>query len=318
MFFRSAVAAAFALVAVVPAFAQGEPDPLPPDRLQQCTSDSECAEGSICAVPTCLCVDDDGDGACDDACEAGFCTLAEPSPPPACAVDADCAEGDVCVTQQFTSCGGSEAPCAPGDTNCDAPAPPPDCVTETQSYCSPPYLQPCEVDADCGGGFACIPAETCVCSGTSSPDGGAPAVEDQCECTTGDTNLCVLIRTPCSVDTDCAQGLVCTDENVATAPCDAVNGCPGDFVAAERICAPEGFGGDVRTHEEVESAQDGEGTVSDDTVSDDTVSDDTVSDDDDDADNSIDEGIDWSCAQVTPSGIFAGAGLLVLLRRRRS
>ncbi|MDP2340848.1 MAG: hypothetical protein Q8O67_07820 [Deltaproteobacteria bacterium] len=303
--------------AVAPAFAQSEPD-APEPAPQECTSDLDCPEGSLCSPSDCACVDDNADGACDTECPAaGICLVVE-EPPPACATDSECGEGLICITETFESCsgGGSDgaAPCDPDAGNCDPPtepSPPPECTSETVSFCAPPYFAACDVDADCGGGFACIAEEICTCEGTVSPDGSGDPAEPappDCSCTTGDANVCVLVRTTCTDDADCALGLVCVDESVATVPCDAKDGTTncgggGDIIAAERICAPEGFDGEVRTQEEVDEAQGG--------------GDENGEDGDDEEDGDDDGDIVINCAQTSPGAVLPFAAIALLLRRRR-
>jgi uncharacterized protein (TIGR03382 family) len=297
----------------VPAFAQGEPD-VPQPAPQECTSDLDCPEGSLCAPSDCACIDDNNDGACDNDCPAtGICIVVE-EPPASCAADSECGEGEICITETFESCagGGSDgaAPCEPG-TNCDNtdPAPPPgDCTSETVSFCAPPYFAACDVDADCGGGFACIAEEICTCTGTVSPDGSGEPATEECTCEAGDTNVCVLVRTECASDSDCAEGLVCVEESVATdqAPCDInTPDCGGGIIASTLICAPEGFDGEVRTQEEIDDAQAGD----DDDGDNDDGDDDEAGDDDGD--------IVINCAQTSSAAVLPFAALALLLRRRR-
>jgi hypothetical protein len=169
-------------------------------------------------------------------------------------VDSDCIEGWICAMGTETQCDDAvdsaarPAPCPEGQT-CPEPAPepeliaPPECDTTPVSYCSPPYIQPCEEAADCGPGFDCTQETRSRCSGGGSagdsgsgsagdsggdadpsdpaepPAGFAPPQEDPpaedvappdstCVEETTENFYCELIETPCTTDQDCEDGLI--------------------------------------------------------------------------------------------------------------
>ncbi len=136
-----------------------------------------------------------------------------------------CSSDELCVTYTYESCSGEDTPAVAcevegeGASNCAPPQSddPPTCETRTQSYCVPPFVAPCEVDADCGLGFTCEARESCQGSCTSVDCG--PDEEDcssqpsdcseSCE-PTGERS-CELIETPCDSNADCSAGLSCVD-----------------------------------------------------------------------------------------------------------
>ena len=93
-----------------------------------------------------------------------------------------------------------------------------ECMTEQESYCVPPYLAPCQADADCGAGFTCeadVICEPCAVSATCMIDeNGNEVCEEEptdCEssCEPSGTSYCQIQEVMCDSDADCAQGFIC-------------------------------------------------------------------------------------------------------------
>jgi MYXO-CTERM domain-containing protein len=140
----------------------------------------------------------------------------------------------------------------------DEPAPDdePDysCMTEQESYCVPPYLAPCQADADCGGGFTCEADEICTDCAVgvtcSVDENGNEVCEEEptdCEstCEPSGTKYCQLQEVSCTADSDCAQGLICEtfEYGGGAAPCyvDEMGNtdCPEPEPAeSESFCVP--------------------------------------------------------------------------------
>lgn len=209
----------------------------------ECQVDSDCGENFVCSFSTAPCPAmppcDRADGeSCPEppACEPETVGYCQPAPPRSCETVADCEQGLVCVTYTYETCSGGDAPsCAPDSEGCPEPSEPsdPQCSTESEGYCLPPYLAPCEAAADCGEGFACKAQEICTCSGgrgvdLDSPEpggvegsggedsGDVPA--DDCTCEPGDVKYCELIQQECDSDADCAGDLICAEVPGANVP----------------------------------------------------------------------------------------------------
>ncbi len=145
-----------------------------------CETDADCGEGYLCVVET-------GEVCSDTACPEGAeCPDTEPVCETyewsycqydfeECTTDADCSDDFVCVTYTYDECPPMPFPdCAPGE-ECPEPAPV-ECETTSESFCAPPYIAPCEVDSDCGEGFACVEAQSCWCSGGGGTGTDTPPV----------------------------------------------------------------------------------------------------------------------------------------------
>lgn len=168
-------AAMLAAICLAPASAFAE---------SECDTNADCGEGFVCetvstpcaAPPPCDSVDG---GECPEPPECdpepeGQC---RPAPPESCDTASDCDAGLVCVTYTYETCsGGVPTDCASsegGEESCPEPAEEPECTTETEGSCLPPYLAPCDVAADCGsGGWTCEAAEVCTRSGGGPTTGG--------------------------------------------------------------------------------------------------------------------------------------------------
>lgn len=235
LFFSSA-----SLLTLSPAFAQGVEGECMVDA--DCPSSYTCEEigGYDCAVPACA-----PDMECPpvEDCESGVIMGCVAPPPAQCdpAAANACDDGLVCVTYTFEQCsgGGSVDPGVPcsvdpdGNTDCPdyegMPVEEPSCVSESESYCVPPYFAPCQADADCGAGFSCVAQEICdvACSGSvGAPDGPVTCVVDEdgnerCSeptpadcvetCAPSDHQYCKLNEVTCETDADCGAGLSCED-----------------------------------------------------------------------------------------------------------
>jgi uncharacterized protein (TIGR03382 family) len=177
-----------------------------------------------------------------------------------CEADADCGDGLVCLTYEYEECEDIAAtpPCAGDD--CPEPAPSDEaaCETVSESFCAPPYVAPCEVDSDCGEGFACVPEEVCWCGGSSGSgsagssggsSGGAPdptpypaptpdpdtpgeddgsdeptdpegdEVPEDCGCEATGDFYCEPLEIACAADADCPDGWSCEDFGAVTSTC---------------------------------------------------------------------------------------------------
>lgn len=201
----------------------------------------DCAEPPPCPGDGSECPSGDE----EPVCESGVIMACVPPPPEQCdpSLGANaCGDGLTCVSYTFESCSGGGAVPIEGDdsstgseggaddercvdgpdgTRCEGDGEPGEdvsCMTETESYCVPPYFAPCEVDADCGPGFTCEAEEVCSSCAveatcTVDEDGNEVCEESPSECepsceATG-TNYCQLVETTCESDADCATGMVC-------------------------------------------------------------------------------------------------------------
>jgi hypothetical protein len=186
-----------------------------------------------------------------------------PPPPAQCdpaRLSADCSGGTICVTYTYESCEASMGCACPGNGQpcaCDdEPKPEPICQTESQSYCVPPYLAPCEADADCGAGFTCEQEEVCIAScpggspGAPEPGGGDCTMS----CSPSGTSYCRLIERTCQADADCGVGFVCQQisqptPDVGSGTCSVdkdgnetcTPGQPSQPPVSESYCMPEGW-----------------------------------------------------------------------------
>jgi len=166
---------------------------------------------------------------------------------------------EICVSYTYEICSGSGstggAVCDPDDETCES-MPVEDvpdtgsCTTESESLCVPPYVAPCQIDADCGAGFTCTDVEICECTTEPVPRDGSTDEEpgSNCSCSPTGQNYCELNDTACTTDADCLDGLVCIDfgAGVPSVPCrEDENGdviCNEmEPVEPESYCAPVGY-----------------------------------------------------------------------------
>ncbi|TDP77595.1 MYXO-CTERM sorting domain-containing protein [Bradymonas sediminis] len=252
---RWCAAAALAAFCLAPgsAFAESE-----------CSVDSDCGENFVCNLSQAPCASpppcDPGSGEeCQDmpACEPETSGRCEPAPPESCETVADCEGGLVCVTYTYETCTGwAEPACDPSGESCPEPGPTPDpeCTTETEGYCLPPYLAPCESASDCGEGFECNAPEICSCSGGGPTDPGAPAEggdreggeqpmppQEDCACEPGDVKYCELPEQECQTDADCAGELICAElpGGMSPAPDGTCTSTPDGETVCEEFESPE-------------------------------------------------------------------------------
>lgn len=263
----------------------------------ECETDEDCPVGMLCeelgimetpiGAPSCICPEGEQDCDCG---EEGDLPAGEPEAfygcvPAPCDTDADCAGDFVCLTETWEECAPTmsspPAPmmpdCDPDDPECKpgegsdndegmggsegTPGGEGDCQTVTESYCVPPYLAPCEADADCGAGFSCVEEESCGCedsatdSATSDPSEGPNSLPDEepqdddeggtddgegrdsgesnCECVPTGEMICELEDLPCTEDADCEiEGWSCR-----LIP--SMSACYFDEETNEEVCSDE-------------------------------------------------------------------------------
>jgi hypothetical protein len=176
----------------------------------ECETDADCAVGFRCeavevgACPEPFCPEG------EECPEPDPCEAPEPFSacvPGPCDSDADCGAGLLCLEVTSYDCPASPPPCDPEDESCE----PPDsgsgeCTEETEGYCLPPYLAPCEADADCGPGFECVESEICSCSGSEPGSGEEP----ECSCEPGDS-YCEIVVVECESAADCLEDWTCEE-----------------------------------------------------------------------------------------------------------
>lgn len=213
---RSSWFAAVALVVAlgVPALASAE---------TECSADADCGDGFVCETYEVPCAGACAPGEdCDTSCDSTTESECVPAPPASCTTAADCDPDLVCVTVTYETCDDVAVPatCAVGEECDTGPAPDVSCTTETEGYCVPPYLAPCQVNADCGPGFTCEESEVCGCSGgdsagSSGSDGMQPRTtvdagsDDDCSCSGTGEFYCDIVQQECTADSECPGTMVC-------------------------------------------------------------------------------------------------------------
>ncbi|HEX7481591.1 MAG TPA: hypothetical protein VF331_27550 [Polyangiales bacterium] len=173
--------------------------------------------------------------------------------PGPCKTDADCATDMVCYTQKSEQCsGGGQTACS--KEPCPSPEPP-TCQTITTQECTPRYLLPCTVAADCGDHFTCVETQECGCSGSSGSgsgssgsadpggagasgtpkplpaalDAGAPTTLDSgpadggggCSCKPSGVKRCEAEKIDCTSATNCPDKWTCVQEVRGAVACTA-------------------------------------------------------------------------------------------------
>jgi MYXO-CTERM domain-containing protein len=243
------------------------------------SAQSACGDGPACpenweckteAVP-CLATPCDREGGdCEPVdCAAEAYSYCSPLP---CTSDSQCDDGMVCYSETREECD-SAPPCAGGD----CPMTEGTCTSVTESGCVPPYVLPCEADADCGVGFTCEAEMDCQCAGSagggsSGSSGGsaggsgaepapdekaaadagagdpAPPADDSgatpdggapdCTCQPSDRKSCSVKIVACSVDEGCPAGWTCGDN--PSGSCWASSDGSSGCTPAEpaKICVP--------------------------------------------------------------------------------
>ncbi|HEX4406563.1 MAG TPA: hypothetical protein VH560_17110 [Polyangia bacterium] len=245
-----------------------EPVTAPAPAKADCPLDAPCAV----ADPIAPAVD-----AGTSAIDAGAPTDQYLCVPASCTTDGDCGVGMVCHTST-ESCGETAGACAAG-TKCD-PVPSTVCSGHSISFCEYKSALPCNVDADCGDGFTCMPSVGGACAGgggTSNAGGAAasepnmpvPAVDggsaphDTCTTTTTFPGYCQAKIKTCATTTDCPAAWTCASQaldgsTVTSGPATASDGgaasnssaiAPGEPApsgttppATTLVCTPPGGG----------------------------------------------------------------------------
>ena len=240
----------------VSASAMAQMDTAPPDIQGECSADADCPTGFTCEAEEIGVCSACADGEmCEPSCTTEVYSYCSPPPPTPCAADSDCGEGDVCVSYTYETCGDIAigAPTCAADEPCPEPIMPEpmECESITEAYCVPKYFAPCQVDADCGGGFTCEQSEICGCSGGAPDDPSLPdmgSTEPDCSCAPSGDSYCRLIEVECATDADCASGLTCQDGYGETSVVDPDDGSGTDPMPspdpapAVSYCAPVGYG----------------------------------------------------------------------------
>lgn len=231
-----------------------------------CPSTPPCAAGQSCPEPE----------PCTTTEEMG-CTPAH------CTVDAECASGMVCHTWT-EACPVTDCACAPDVPSCGCGTTV--CDPKTVSMCTPRYLLPCQVAADCGEGFTCEEQMTgCASAGTngSGPtpsgsgaapapapaDGGAanepaPAPIPPADCSPQPTGQfqCVPKQIDCNSVAQCPAGWSCDQAVVATSPaCPPGAECAADPIEPpSAVCRPPYYGASDGSDLETPVGSTGQGT----------------------------------------------------------
>jgi hypothetical protein len=193
-----------------------------------CNATTDCPKGYLCtampaACPAIAC-------APNTACTQPVCTdvmTKQCVVGATCTSDADCSAELKCAPDPATPCAGVAVACKAGETCLQPPQPvcPPAPAT---SSCQPRASLPCQLDADCGEGFACTQGTDCSCSGsggtaptgTTGTAGGAssepmpPVAVDagsapSCTCFPSGTSYCRVIDKICVAASDCPSGWTC-------------------------------------------------------------------------------------------------------------
>ncbi len=240
----------------VSAAAQSDPtDPAtPPDIQGECAVDADCPTNFTCETDdfeTCAPCANDGTE-CTSTCSGGTYSYCMPPPPTPCVSDVNCDGADVCVSYTYESCSGSsvDVACAEGEPCPEpTPSPEPSCESQTEAYCVPRYIAPCQAAADCGPGFTCEAIESCACSSGGSTDGSTgtdPVPDDNCSCEPSGELYCRLIMVECNTDADCAQDLECISGPSQDVPVVVDGGSGGVSPEPARdaasYCLPPGYG----------------------------------------------------------------------------
>ncbi len=234
-----------------------EPTARPSDS-GECAVDADCPSTFTCVTDdfeSCAPCPDDGSD-CTSTCSGGSYSYCMPPPPTPCSADSDCSGADVCVSYTYEACSGSgtSVACVEGEP-CEIPPvmeEEPSCETQTEAYCVPRYVAPCQAAADCGPGFTCEAIEQCACSsgGAVEPNNSSdpePMPVDDCVCEPSGENYCQVIMVECHTDADCAQDLECIsgpsyDTPVSVDPDGNGDVSPSSDPASVSYCLPTGYG----------------------------------------------------------------------------
>lgn len=165
---------------------------------QECTSDSECAEGEFCELDPLIEYCEDPEPGTEWACEniedaTGFCEDATGR----CQDDSDCDENFTC---RKSAMGMSMAGCAPGEDCVDVDRKPVE-LTPTYGRCRAEPI-PCEDDSDCPSPLYCESQDTGECWESSDGESG---------CTKESVKTCAYQPVECESDDDCESGYECLE-----------------------------------------------------------------------------------------------------------
>ncbi len=236
----------------VSASAQSEPTAPPSAPEGECSVNADCPADFTCETDNfASCPPCPNDGSECSPCESQSYSYCMPPPPTQCSGDSDCDGTDICVSYTYETCsgGGVDIACAP-DEPCELP--PMDestCESQTEAYCVPRYVAPCQAAADCGPGFTCEATELCACSSGGSvggDSGSEPSPEPDCVCEPSGEQSCQVILVECQTDSDCAQDLECISGPSYETPVVVEPGgndmSPQPEPASASYCLPPGYG----------------------------------------------------------------------------
>jgi len=238
----------------VSAAAESEPTQPPMEIQGECAVDSDCPANFTCesdsfaSCPPCA-----DDGSVCALCEPQSYSYCMPPPPTPCSADADCDGGDVCVSYTYETCSGTGVGyVCPSEGPCEVPPvmeEEPTCEAQTEAYCVPRYVAPCQAAADCGPGFTCDAYESCACSGSGGvPRDGQtePDVQPDCICEPSGEKYCQVIVVECDTNADCAQDLECisgpSETTVSVDPDGSDTMSTDPAPAPVSYCLPPGYG----------------------------------------------------------------------------
>jgi MYXO-CTERM domain-containing protein len=281
----------------------------------ECLENADCGPGGVCvltdvACPGCACLDEDGDGVCENDCPpcepAGFC---EYEGGQECFEDYECGQGfrcDVdasnceCIFEDTDGDGIEEELCPPCARPIGA------CVPDREPG------EECFADSDCGAGDYCqLPKEHCSYGDPDNPDAPVCAAIPVGTCRPepiGD----------CRVDADCASNEVCYEETVCSACDDPGIDCDA-ACQTYATCQPSGQWGECATNADC-AADEYCGTLDDGTTA--CLARDIGWDDPDQRDEDIPFWLCSSSARHADPGapglaLFGLIGLGFAIRRRR-
>jgi hypothetical protein len=251
-----------------------------------------CGDGAACGVGfECSVVGASGSCGSTPPCAPGA-ECPEPEPcvttelygctPAHCSVNAECASGMVCHAW-VQGCAQTDCACAPDVPDCGCGASTA-CEAKTVSMCTPRYLLPCQVAADCGEGFTCEAQMTdCASSGSSgasdplpggsgaapAPAGGSAGVPSEplpvagCDPQPTGQLHCVAKPINCTSAAQCPAGWSCEQEVNVTSPACA----PGENCEARpapepvsAVCRPPYYGSISSDDLETPTTSNGQGT----------------------------------------------------------
>lgn len=301
----------------------------PGDCEEVCTDDGACEP--VCTSGEGRCVNNavgdcesDADCGADEHCvtvaDESYCTPEWFGP---CESADECGEGLACLEISGGSC--SAPGCDPDDGECEPTEP----VCEEWSYgsfCLPPYIGPCEADADCGEGFECVQSGYLDCAVSSD---GEVTCEDEGEADTSEPGFCSLLPQPCESDEQCADGWSCSEAGGGgapepTEPCqvdpngdgECINDDDSEDEPASSSCVPPYYedihGGDAAPGDAIGSDEEREEGANDDDDDPAAGASQQPADDDDG-----DEPAGISCAATGGAALPSAFGLLLLALRRR-